>query len=223
MKANTVKNIISNSYKYDKNNEYNEDGYILDKSLSNRRGQVYHNPETNKTIVSHRGTKSKSLADWGNNLQYLLGNYKNTKRYKNGKRIQQEAINKYGKVDTTIGHSQSGVLARELGKNSTNIINVNPAYLGEKKKSNETIIRGQYDPVSMLLNKSDVDYNIKTNSINPLKNHKQDILDKLGNDEIIGKGIKANKWIEHIKQYAKLNNISYKEAMKQGKQSYRGR
>jgi hypothetical protein len=52
MKANTVKNIITNSYKYDKNNEYNEDGYILDKSLSNRRGQVYHNTETNKTIVS---------------------------------------------------------------------------------------------------------------------------------------------------------------------------
>ncbi len=97
-------------------------------------------------------------------------------------------------MDTTISHSQSGILARELGKNSTNIINVNPAYLGEKKKSNETIIRGQNDPVSMLLNKSDVDYNIKTNTINPLKNHKQDILDKIDDTEIIGKGIKGINW-----------------------------
>ncbi len=43
MKSNTIKNIITNSYN-------TEDGYILDKSLKNRRGQVYHNPTTKKII-----------------------------------------------------------------------------------------------------------------------------------------------------------------------------
>lgn len=52
----TLKNIFTNGYAKKKNN--NVDGYELDHSLSGQRVGVYHNPETNHTIVSHKGTDS---------------------------------------------------------------------------------------------------------------------------------------------------------------------
>ena len=109
--------------------------YELDKSISKPTGVVYHNPITNQTKVVHRGTSG--AADWVNNAAYIAGLYKHTGRYKEAERVQQRAEAKYGAQNIdTIGHSQSGILARELGQNTRNIINLNPAYMGEKEGKN---------------------------------------------------------------------------------------
>lgn len=64
-----------------------------------------------------------------------MGNYEKTKRFKKGEELQKKALEKYGKENTTtIGHSQGSILARKLGKDSKEIINLNPAYMGEKRK-----------------------------------------------------------------------------------------
>ena len=129
--------------------------YFLDKSISKPTGNVYHNPATKDTKVVHRGTKG--AADWGNNAAYIAGLYKHTGRYKEAERVQQRAEAKYGAQNIdTIGHSQSGILARELGQNTKNIVTLNPAYMGEQEGKNETVIRSSGDFVSAL--HSPVDY-----------------------------------------------------------------
>lgn len=221
MKPQQIQQIISNTYKYNRNNDYEVDGYKIDKSLSGKRVSVYHNPTTNKTVISHRGTKLNSLSDWSNNFRYMIGDYDNTKRLKHAKKIQKQTEDKYGAENlTNIGHSQSGIINRKVGTNAKQIINVNPAYTNEKKGKNEINIKSQYDPISMLMNKNDVDYNIKTNSINPLKNHSSKILNNLDENEIIGKGIKNNPWVEFVKSYSKQYNLTYKEAMIKAKKIY---
>ena len=106
-----LKQFIQESYKEDPAKKIGD--YEL--TMRNKGGVVYHNPITNQTKVVHTGTKN--AADWANNAAYLAGLYKTTNRYKQGQKLQQRAASKYGTENTdTIGHSQSGILARELGK-----------------------------------------------------------------------------------------------------------
>ena len=90
----------------------NIDGYQLDKELSNRKAKVYHNPQNDKTIVVNRGTTG-TASDWMNNVRYLTGTYDDSDRLKQAERTQREAITKYGKVDTNIGHSQGGIIFKK--------------------------------------------------------------------------------------------------------------
>lgn len=174
--------------------------FHLDTDLSTPTATVYYNPDNNKAVVAHRGTKG--LYDWKNNLAYSVGQYDTTDRYRQGKKVQQEAEAKYGaKNISTLGHSQGSILARKLGKNTKEIINVNPAYLGEKNLDNEYNIRSGTDVVSGVLSpvqkareylypsySKSHDITIPTKSINPLKEHSYDILNRLDRRKKIGKG-----------------------------------
>jgi hypothetical protein len=196
--------------------------YELDKSISKPTGVVYHNPATGDTKVIHRGTKG--LSDWSGNIAYATGLYKHTGRYKEAERVQQRAEAKYGAQNIdTIGHSQSGILARELGKDTKNIITLNPAYMGEKEGKNETVIRSSGDVVSAL--HSPVDYvrglfgkpskthTIQATTMNPLTEHSADILDRTdavyGGNSIISTKLKshckcimnANEFKQKLKHY----------------------
>lgn len=197
-----VKHFLEESY--NKNAKDQLDGYILDKSLSSDTAKVYHNPTTGQTVVAHRGTSG--LKDWANNVAYAVGAYKYTDRYKKGKKAQEGAEKKYGKENiSTLGHSQSGVLARELGKDTKEIINVNPAYRFEKPAKNEYTIRSSSDIVSApyapiakareyLFPKYSKKRDITIQSKNPadiLREHSYDILDRLPQDQMIGRGLSA--------------------------------
>lgn len=163
------------------------DDFVIDRSLSGQYGVVYHNPITGQTVVAHRGTKE--AIDWTNNAMYALGGYKYTNRYKWGKKMQQAAEKKYGASNiSTIGHSQSGVLTRELGKNTKEIINLNPAYKGEKPLKNEYNIRSSGDIVSIGLHGTNRynDLLIPAESLNPLTEHMIDILDRVDQNKMIG-------------------------------------
>lgn len=191
MTSKQLKGFINQSYE-DKPQEQ-LDGYILDKELSNKTAKIYHNPETGEAVVAHRGTKG--ARDWLNNLAYATGLYEKTDRYKRGKKAQESAEKKYGKENiSTVGHSQGAVLARKLGKDTKEIINVNPAYLGEKQRKNETVIRSKKDIVSGLIptaKKKERNIEIKPEKkTNILKEHSPDILDRLDNEMMIGKGRK---------------------------------
>jgi hypothetical protein len=180
-----VNQFVDSSYK--KNQDANNIGdYQLDRQLSNGQAKVYHNPHTNHTVVANRGTQG-TLQDWANNLAYTMGLYDTTGRWKNAHRTQDEAIKKYGKVDANVGHSQSGIITRklnDLGKTGE-VINVNPASLGEKQKKNETIVKSTLDPVSIFQpNKKDRNVTINTGSYNPLTNHSANILGKV--NQMIG-------------------------------------
>ena len=188
MKHSEVQKFIESSYK--KNKEVNEiDGYKLDKNLSTAENKVFHNPATKKTIIANRGTIG-TVRDWSNNAKAVTGQYKSTKRFQNAKQTQKKAIEKYGKVDKNISHSQGAFVGRELNKKklTNEHIQVNPASLGSKEKSNVHTIRSDKDIVSVLHKKDKNTQNIKSNSINPLTNHKPSILER-SKDKLIGSGV----------------------------------
>lgn len=188
---------------YSKSPPQNIDDYILDKSITNKWAVVYNNPKTGEAVVAHRGTNPSK--DWLNNAAYLSGAYKFTDRYKSGKETQDAAERKYGKLNiSTLGHSQGGLLAGELGKDTKEIITLNRAYMGERRPKNEYDIRSEADVVSGVMGittgikslfkpKKTEKHNItiSAKNINPLSEHAVDILDRLPPNQLIGAGFRA--------------------------------
>lgn len=178
IEGNTLKKILENSYNKNPKNINNINGYIQDKKLSGERAQVYHNPETNHLVISHRGTND--LNDVITDAKLIFG-YKNNNRFNHGKKITNDAINKYNTDNITIvGHSLGSQIARESNKNNYEMININPAILPsdllKNNKDNEIIIKSKYDPISVLheFNKSDNTIYVNNKSLNPLKQHSID-------------------------------------------------
>jgi hypothetical protein len=203
----SLKGLLNKSY--DKKPE-NYLEYEVDKELSGQRVQVYKNNKTGQVIVSHRGTQG--IHDIGNDLKYALGfDLKNTERFKHAEDIQRKAEAKYGAENiTTIGHSLGSKLARDVGQNSKEVIELNPAYNipdALKKKSDKTYsIRTKYDPVSFLMplikgtdNKTTT---LESKTINPLAEHTVDVLDRTDQAKEIGAGLKK-KSIKELKALAK--------------------
>jgi hypothetical protein len=114
---------------------------------------------------------------------------------KQAERVQKEAIAKYGKVDTNVGHSQGGIITRELNKKglTNEVINLNPASKGEKVKKNEFIIKSASDPVSILQKEPKKRTTKTKGTLNFLKEHSTDILDRLNPKQLIGVGKRVGK------------------------------
>jgi hypothetical protein len=148
-----VKNLLENSYKRPQAQAREVNGFFRDDSLSGQRAQVYYNPETKKTIVSHRGTAD--LPDVWTDVKLLFGN-KTGERFKHGKKIQRQAEAKYGAENvTTVGHSLGSSISEKVGKKSEKIITLNKpvtpfdvAYTKVSGKQQD--IKTSNDPVSIL-------------------------------------------------------------------------
>jgi hypothetical protein len=191
-------------------------GYILDSQLSNKWGKIFYHPQLKKAVVAHRGTRNAK--DWRNNALIGIGAYKLSDRFKTGELLQNQAEAKYkGYKIYTLGHSQAGQLVNLLGSKTVGI-SVNPAYTtalkGEYQGKNEFVIRSSYDPVSGLtkslqnatLNITNPGFNKRNNIVipsttsNPLTEHSLDILDRLPQELLIGRGkYKVN--IDNLKKY----------------------
>jgi len=191
LNTNDVKEMIHAGYTPEKEGHVGD--FELDKELSTRKAQVYYNPTTDEVVVNNRGT-AKTFSDWNNNLQYIKGLYDMTDRMKQATRVQKQAIDKYGKVDINVGHSQGGIITRKLNEKGRTgeVINVNPATLFEKQKKNETVIRSSGDVVSAFhslnpFNKKNKTYVVKA-LYNPITEHGESILDRMGN-VFVGKGV----------------------------------
>lgn len=195
LKTEDVKGFIDASYTPNQENHVGD--FKLDKQLSTRKAQVYHNPKTDEVVVSNRGTTG-TLADWTNNLAYVTGNYDTTGRMKQAEKVQRKAIDKYGKVDVNVGHSQGGIITRKLNeKGLTNeVINLNPAAMFEKQRKNETVIRSSRDVVSALHSINPFSKKKKTHTVkgifNPLREHGTEVLDRM-KKPFVGKGVMDNE------------------------------
>jgi hypothetical protein len=198
--ASNLRMFIDASYEPFEKKKEDINGYILDKDLTQPTATVYYNPNTNHCIVVHRGTEG-TAKDWSNNLMYAFGSYNMTERFKQGRDVQEKAMNKYGKDNvSTVGHSQGAVLARKLGKDTKEVINVNPAYTNERPLYNEYDVRSSGDVVSASKSIFTPMYNILYPSVkgnvltipsakpyNALIEHKPSILDRLPPNQMIGR------------------------------------
>jgi len=194
---------------YEKSPEEKIDDFVIDQELSNDYAKTYFNPLSNHAVVVHRGTSG--ALDWLNNVAYATGYYNYTPRYWTGKKIQQNAELKYGaKNVSTLGHSQGAVLTRKLGKNSKEMITLNPAWLGENQAPNEYVIRSGADavssglaPVNWLKSKLYPGYTHHHNITIPRENlydvigeHSPEILNRLQDQErMIGEGISKHAYM----------------------------
>ncbi len=144
-------------------------------------------------------------------MTYPLGFYKYTPRYKHAKTIQDEAELKYGPNNIhTIGHSQGGILAEMVGKNTKNIITMNRPILlqdiNHKTDPNHYDIRSNADPFSLnyLQSKSNNDIVIPSTSYDPYINHSTDTLKDIDQNIVIGSGLKK------FNIYMKGKNIHFR-------------
>jgi len=149
-----LQQVLKNSYK-GKKQAKKLDGFERDNDLSGQRVQVYNNKDTGKTVVAHRGTKGIHDMITDAKLMVAPKLYRSGARYKQSKKIQQQAEDKYGaKNITTVGHSLGGKLASDVGRNSSKVITYNkaiiPSDLKKKPNQNEIHIRTHTDPVSFL-------------------------------------------------------------------------
>lgn len=193
-----------------------EPNYKLDTGLSTKEVKVYHDATAqDPVVVVNRGTQG-TAKDWANNAMYAIGQYNSTDRMQNAIDVQKNAIKKYGKVDVNVGHSQGAVITRRLNEKglTDQIINVNPASMGEKQKKNETIVKSSSDIVSLLqpTNKKKGNVIIKPTGYNPLSEHSSDILKRIDPNTMIGKGIdKLKKTLtdEQVVEILKELKIKY--------------
>lgn len=151
--------------------------YKLDTKLSSRKNKVYVNP-AGKVVVANAGTSN--LSDWANNLAIPFGLHHKTQRYKDAKKIQKQAIRKYGKENiTNVAHSQSGNIVNNFAKHglTNEAVAVNPAILGKHDK-HVKVIRSSGDVVSAFTRTNKKDKVIKSKTYNPLIEHKPSILSR---------------------------------------------
>ena len=164
-------NLLSGSY--DKKNKPIKD-WDLDTEISGDKSKVYRNKDTNQVVVSHRGTSG--FTDWFNNLVYGIGGeklYKKTSRYKDAEKVQKLAEQKYDKNKiSTVGHSQGGLQAKILGKDTHEIITLNRASrpFEDKNTDKQYDIKLKHDIVSKSASshKNDI---IMPSSYNPISAH----------------------------------------------------
>jgi hypothetical protein len=206
-----IKSFLEASYDVKDTNKHIH-GYDMDTKLSNKWGKVFVSQNLKKVVIAHRGTRSST--DWRNNALIGIGAYQLSDRFKTGKLLQEQAEYKYqGYKFYTLGHSQAGQLVNILGKNTTGI-SVNPAYVtalnGEFQGKNEFVIRSSFDPVSGItkglqnatMTVTNPGYNKRNNIVipsttrDPLTEHSIDVLDRLPQEMLIGRG--KNKIIYKI-------------------------
>lgn len=180
-----LKGLLNASYD---NNIENVGDFEIDKTISSKTSKVYVNPETGQAVVAHQGTKG--LADWKNNLIYAIGGkraYKKTDRYKEAKKVQNQASKKYGNESiSTIGHSQGGLQAELLGNKTNEIITMNKATrpLSNTKHKNQFDISTSKDIVSSLnpfQKTTSRDITINKKGFNPLVQHSYNAVTKIKN------------------------------------------
>ena len=153
------------------------DGYKLDKDLSTKRSKVFVNPE-GKTVVAHAGTDSAS--DWGHNILVPISPlYAKQDRYKRAEKVQKQANKKYGQENiTTVSHSQSGAIAKELARKGLTdaSVSLNPAIIGQH--SGVQIVRSKGDVVSALTSIGEKDVELGNKTYNPLVEHGTSVLSR---------------------------------------------
>jgi len=198
IKASLLQEVLKDTYKKNKDIDAPA-GYTLDRSLSTNQAKVFKSDNSNDVIIAHRGSATKN--DWLDNYSYArYGNVKNTDTYKAAKRVQNQAIRKYGADNiTSVGHSRAGLYVQELNDRpqtkTKSAITFNKAAgisdLFRNNPENQTDIRTNKDIVSILSpfqkHKKDT-ITIEHDGFNPISAHSTNDLSKLG-DDLVGTGL----------------------------------
>lgn len=151
LNTNTLSDLLKASYsKTGKAQQIGEqNGYKLDRELSNRKQRVFIDKKNNP-VVAFTGTRTMGDVITDGMLAVGLGGF--TNRFHDSKKLVNQVKKKYNRPVTTIGHSLGGTLSEHAGGDK--IITVNKGVglfgIGKKIGNNQTDIRTGSDPVSFL-------------------------------------------------------------------------
>jgi hypothetical protein len=150
--------------KYSK--DFEAQGYVLDKELTDGDRSVFHNPQSKKAVVSFRGTRTSNLLDLAADLKIARGSQGESIRFKRSTAQTKRVVAKYGKENVSLtGHSLGGSQAIHVGEKlglqshaynpgigpKTGIRGVISRLFRSKKKENINIYHtGIKDPISAL-------------------------------------------------------------------------
>lgn len=216
-----LKQLLNETYKNKGNNIDTINNYKLDDELSSDKTKVYINNNNNEVVIANRGTSD--MKDVITDMKIIFG-YKDN-RFKEGIDILNKVKKKYinSSIDV-IGHSLAGAVAEEQGKDPQvkNIITLNKpttpydVFRPSKNKDKQYDIKTTKDVVSLLapLQKNSNDIIIPSQSNNLYTEHKIDVLDRLNQDLIVGKGINKIRLnnddikllIKYVMKHKKLKN-----------------
>lgn len=159
----------------------------VDRELSDKASQVYHNPKTNENVIVHTG--SNNVGDWISNLGYAIGIEPS---FEHRRETQKRAEEKYGDNLTTIGHSRGALGAEKIAKPNSKVITYNKptnftdwinSFFGKTNTNpNQTDIVSKHDIVSALTpfqKRNGKLITIDDNENNPFEAHKTNQLRKL--------------------------------------------
>ena len=127
-------------------------GYQLDTSLSNKNNKVFYNQAQNKLIFIVKGTNPTSAQDIYTDVALSFGRLKNTDRYKDSDKRLKQAKQKYGVSSAlVVGHSLGAIISKYIAGSSDKVVQYNSAsVIGEKPRDNVTSYRTSGDLVSLL-------------------------------------------------------------------------
>lgn len=94
---------------YEKFGKRNVTGYTIDESLSNKNRVVYMAESSGEVVIAFRGTNVKDWRDVTTDALLAFSGQKESSRFKNARKVTEQAIAKYGKERVTVtGHSLGG-------------------------------------------------------------------------------------------------------------------
>jgi len=127
-------------------------GYQLDTSLSNKNNKVSYNQAQKKLIFIVKGTNPTSAQDVYTDVALSFGRLKNTDRYKDSDKRLKQAKQKYGVSSAlVVGHSLGAIISKYIAGSSDKVVQYNSAsVIGEKPRDNVTSYRTSGDLVSLL-------------------------------------------------------------------------
>jgi hypothetical protein len=221
-------------------------GFQLDTELSNPDIIVAYNPNTKEVVHAFTGsrftdkTKYKGsqnrIRDTKTDIGILTGTSRYGKRQKEVGGVVKSSQKKYGKSYnyTNTGHSkgsrlafdnskQTGIPAVGFNAGSSPIGAVTgkiSKWLGRDKKAERIHYTTGNDVISI---SEKFLGDTKTNVVKMDKDKKRGAVANHDIENFTGQsgGKKGNAWIQHVKAYAKKNNVSYRNAMKQARASYK--
>lgn len=184
----TIYKSIKNGYLFPKIEDL--DDFVFSKNGSDKEIQLYVNEKEKRIIINFIGTYT--LFDWSNNYSYVIGKYKETKRFKRARDAFIKITDDYQNYKVIlVGHSQSAVITNLLNQEFPNriyeVLLVNPASVGENQRDNVFIIRSKMDLVSLLHKPSKRDTIINNETNNIITEHSPDILKRLDQNKEIGR------------------------------------
>jgi hypothetical protein len=127
-------------------------GYQLDTSLSNKNNKVFYNQAQKNLIFIVKGTNPTSAQDVYTDVALSFGRLKNTDRYKDSDKRLKQAKQKYGVSSAlVVGHSLGAIISKYIAGSSDKVVQYNSAsVIGEKPRDNVTSYRTSGDLVSLL-------------------------------------------------------------------------